>query len=99
MGNSNVSIPAISPFHSQPMWGSNAASAALNSVSFVSQASITSGIVASYGLSKHCEPVKMCRNLTKKDMKWNNATPKMMVDPESYNVYADGTLMGRPRGR
>lgn len=74
------------------MWGSYPASAALNSVSFVSRASITSGIIASYGLSKRYEAVRNCRTVTKKDMKWNDATPKMSVDPESYEVRADGEL-------
>lgn len=93
MGDANASIPTVQPFFSKPMWGSHAASAALNSVSFVSQISITSGIVASYRLSKRFEPVRNCRRVTKKDMKWNDATPKMTVDPESYEVRADGVLM------
>jgi len=75
------------------MWGSHAASAALNSVAFVSQISIASGVIKSYGLSKHYEPVRNCRKLTKKHMKWNDVTPKMTVDPESYEVHADGVLM------
>jgi urease len=93
MGDANASIPTVQPFYSKPMWGSHAASAALNSVSFVSEVSITSGTIASYGLSKRAEPVKNCRKVTKKDMKWNDATPKMTVDPESYEVHADGVLM------
>jgi len=74
------------------MWGSKAGSAALNSVAFVSQASITSGAIASYNLSKRVEAVKNCRNITKKDLKWNDATPVMTVDAESYEVRADGVL-------
>ena len=74
------------------MWGTHASSAALNSVSFVSEISITSGMIKSYGLKKRFEPVRKCRNVTKKDMKWNDATPKMTVDPESYEVRADGEL-------
>lgn len=75
------------------MWGSHPASAALNSVSFVSEISLKTGATASYGLSKRCEAVRNCRNVTKKDMKWNFATPEMHVDPESYEVRADGVLM------
>jgi urease len=93
MGDANASIPTVQPSYSKPMWGSNAASAALNSVSFVSKASIDSGTIASYGLSKRAEPVRNCRKITKKDMKWNDTTPKMTVDPESYEVHADGILM------
>jgi len=51
---------------------------------FVSQASIKLGIVETYGIKKRVEAVKNCRNIGKKDMKYNNAMPKMKVDPESY---------------
>ena len=78
------------------MWGSKAASAALNSVSFVSQASLDSGMIASYNLSKRFEAVCNCRSITKKDMKWNDAMPEMTVDPESYEVRADGILQDIP---
>ena len=60
------------------------------SIAFVSQASIDSGLVASYNLSKRIEAVKGCRKLSKKDMKFNDAMPKMKVDPENYRVEADG---------
>ncbi|KIM39379.1 hypothetical protein M413DRAFT_447306 [Hebeloma cylindrosporum] len=92
VGDANGSIPTVQPLYSKPMWGAKARSAALNSVSFVSQISITSGTIASYGLSKRFEAVRGCRSVTKKDMKWNDATPKMTVDPESYEVRADGEL-------
>ncbi|KAI9060990.1 urease [Trametes sanguinea] len=92
MGDANASIPTVQPFIGRPMWGSHAASAALNSVSFVSEVSISSGVIASYGLRKRFEAVRNCRSVTKKDMKWNDTTPKMTVDPESYEVRADGEL-------
>ena len=92
MGDANASIPTVQPFIGRPMWGSNPGSAALNSVSFVSDISIKSGTIESYGLSKRFEPVKNCRNVTKKDMKWNDKLPKMEVDPETYTVRADGEL-------
>ncbi|KAH7928060.1 urease [Leucogyrophana mollusca] len=92
MGDANASIPTVQPFYSKPMWGAYPAAAALNSVAFVSQISLDSGTIKSYGLSKRCEAVKGCRQVTKKDMKWNNATPKMSVDPESYEVRADDVL-------
>lgn len=93
MGDANASIPTVQPFFAKPMWGAHAGSAALNSVAFVSQLSIDSGTVASYGLQKRFEAVKGCRKVTKKDMKWNDATPIMKVDPENYEVHADGELM------
>jgi urease len=60
------------------------------SVLFVSAASIASGAIKSYNLKKRIEAVKGCREIGKKDMKFNDAMPKMKVDPESYRVEADG---------
>ena len=54
------------------------------SVAFVSQASVTGGTVDSYKLRKRIEVIKNCRNIGKKDMKFNDVMPKMRVDPESY---------------
>lgn len=93
MGDANASIPSVQPFYSKPMWGAKPGSAALNSVAFVSQVSITSRVIESYGLSKKIEAVRGCRDIGKKDMKWNDTTPSMKVDPESYEVRADGVLM------
>lgn len=93
MGDANASIPTVQPVVGRPMWGSHPMSAALNSVAFVSGISVELGIREHYGLNKRCEPVRNCRNVTKKDMKWNFATPKMKVDPESYEVRADDVLM------
>lgn len=92
MGDANASIPTVQPVYSRPMWGSKAASASLNSVTFVSEISLTSGAIKSYGLARKFEAVKNCRTVKKKDMKWNSATPKMSVDPETYAVKADGVL-------
>ncbi|GJE96565.1 urease [Phanerochaete sordida] len=101
MGDANASIPTVQPFIGRPMWGAHPGSAARNSVAFVSEASLRAGgLVGAYGLAKRCEPVRGCRAVTKKDMKWNDATPKMRVDPESYDVYADGVHMDvRPAER
>lgn len=96
MGDANGSIPTVQPIFPRPMWGSYPASAARNSVSFVSKASIETRTVASYGLAKRIEAVKGCRLIGKKDMKWNDHTPEMKVDPESYEVRADGVLMEVP---
>ncbi|TFL02575.1 urease [Pterulicium gracile] len=93
MGDANASIPTVQPFYARPMWGAHPSSAALNSVSFVSEISLTSGTIASYGLKKRCEAVRGPRKVRKGDMKWNEKTPVMTVDPESYEVRADGVLM------
>jgi urease len=93
MGDANASIPTVQPVYSRPMWGAKPASAALNSVTFVSEISLTSGAIESYKLSRRFEAVKGCRNITKKDMKWNSLTPKMTVNAETYAVHADGILV------
>jgi urease len=96
MGDANASIPTVQPILPKPMWGYYPLSAASNSFAFVSEISITSGTIAKYGLSKRTAAVKNCRNLKKKDMKWNDKTPKMSVDPETYTVMADGVVMTVP---
>jgi urease len=75
------------------MWGAHPGSAALNSVAFVSKASIESGTIASYGLKKRAEAVVKCSGVKKTDMKWNDTIPEMKVDAESYEVRADGEIM------
>lgn len=62
------------------------------SILFVSNESITSGAIESYGLRKRVEAVKGCRNVSKRDMRFNDVMPKMRVDPESYVVEADGRV-------
>ena len=54
------------------------------SITFVSKASVDTGTVQTYGLRKRIEVVKNCRNICKKDMKYNGSMPKMKVDPETY---------------
>ena len=93
MGDANASIPTVQPVYGQPMWGSEPLAAALTSVLFVSQISLDNGAIASYNIRKRTVAVKGCRNVTKKDMKWNDAKPAMSVDPETYEVTADGVLM------
>lgn len=63
-----------------------------SSITFVSQASITSGKIKSYDLKKRVEAVKNCRKIGKSDMKFNETKPKMEVDPERYVVKADGMV-------
>jgi urease len=62
------------------------------SVLFVSQASIDDGVIKSYGLKKKVSAVRGCRNIGKKDMRYNDVMPKMKVDPERYTVEADGKI-------
>ncbi len=62
-----------------------------SSLLFVSQASLPH-VTATYGLRKRIEAVRNCRGVSKKDMRFNDAMPKMRVDPERYTVEADGVL-------
>ncbi|CAG8466194.1 324_t:CDS:2, partial [Acaulospora colombiana] len=90
MGDANASIPTTQPIISRPMFGSYGLAAAKNSYAFVSHVSISESRIPKYGLKKNVEPVKNCRNIGKKDMKLNDALPKIEVDPETYVVKADG---------
>ncbi|KAH7086369.1 hypothetical protein FB567DRAFT_69154 [Paraphoma chrysanthemicola] len=89
MGDPNASIPTVEPIIMRPMF---APLVPQSSITFVSQASINSGVAGSYGLRKRVEAVKNCRNIGKKDMKFNDVKPKMKVDPERYTVEADGVV-------
>ncbi|KAI0424471.1 hypothetical protein F5Y09DRAFT_139192 [Xylaria sp. FL1042] len=89
MGDPNASIPTVQPVIARPMFAPLVPS---TSVLFVSQASISSGTIATYGLKKRVEPVRGCRSVSKRDMAFNDAMPRMKVDPERYTVEADGEL-------
>jgi len=90
MGDPNASIPTPQPVFMRPMFGAFGAAPGPLSIAFVSRACREEGVAALYGLSKQLEAVQNCRHLTKKDLKWNDATPKITVDPETYLVTADG---------
>ena len=81
MGDPNASIPTVEPVIMRPMFG---AMTAKTSIAWVSKSSVEKGVVEKYALQKRIEPVKNCRSIGKKDMKWNDAMPKMKVDPERY---------------
>jgi urease subunit alpha len=100
MGDPNASIPTPQPVMMRPMFGAFGRASAATSIAFVSRASIDRGVASAYGLSKRLEPVRGCRSLSKSDMKLNDATPKMTVDPETYTVTANGqTLTCTPATR
>lgn len=95
MGEPNASIPTVQPMFGREMYGALAGAAHYNSITFVSQVSLDTakgGAVPTYGLRKRVEPVVKCRAISKRDMKLNDALPKITVDPETYNVHADGVL-------
>ncbi|MCD6049779.1 MAG: ureC [Verrucomicrobia bacterium] len=93
MGDPNASIPTPQPVFMRPMFGGFGSAPGSSSMAFVSKLCHEQGIAAGYGLSKRIEAVKGCRDISKKSMKWNDATPKITVDPETYHVVADGELL------
>ncbi|PJF11058.1 urease subunit alpha [Pseudorhodobacter sp. MZDSW-24AT] len=93
MGDPNASIPTPQPVHSRLMFGAHGRSVERNAVIFVSQAAQDDGIAARLGLAKETLAVRGTRGVQKADMKLNSATPHIDVDPETYEVRADGVLL------
>lgn len=93
MGDANASIPTPQPVYMRPMFGSFAGARNATSLTFVSQASLEREIPQQLGLEKLAVAVSGTRQLTKQDMKLNDALPLMEVDPETYEVRADGELL------
>ncbi|MEK9660370.1 MAG: urease subunit alpha [Alphaproteobacteria bacterium] len=93
MGDPNASIPTPQPVHYRPMFGAFGRSAVESSVCFVSQAAVDAGLGDELGLGKTLLAVSGCRSVTKQTMILNDATPVMEVDPETYEVRADGELL------
>jgi urease subunit alpha len=93
MGDANASIPTPQPVLYRPMFGAFGSAPYSTSVTFTSQAALEAGIPARLGLRKRVIPVQRCRTIAKRDMVLNNATPQLEVDPETYEVRADGELL------
>lgn len=90
MGDPNASIPTPQPVHYRPMFGAYGSALAKSGFTFVSQAGIDSGIAAEFGLARELLAVSNTRGIGKKDMKLNDYLPNIDVDPETYQVHADG---------
>ncbi len=94
MGDPNASIPTPQPVYSRPMFGSFGRAKRNSSVTFTSQAAIDAGIGAQYCLGKNLVAVQNTRGgIGKRSMVLNDATPHMEVDPETYEVRANGELL------
>jgi urease subunit alpha len=93
MGDPNASIPTPQPVHMRPMFASYGGAISSTSLTFVSQAAIAAGIPEQIGLQKTAVAVSNTRQLSKAEMKLNNALPTMEVDSETYEVRADGELL------
>ncbi len=93
MGDANASIPTPQPVLYRPMFGSFGQAPAATSVLFTSKAAIETQSLSSLGLRKRLVPVERCRTIGKKDMVHNAEMPKLEVNPETYEVRADGELL------
>ena len=93
MGDPNASIPTPQPVHSRPMFAAMGRAVERSAVAFVSEAAQAEGIGAALGLAKETLAVRGTRGIGKRDMVLNDATPAMEVNPETYEVRADGELL------
>jgi len=93
MGDPNASIPTPQPVHYREMFATRGGALGRTSLTFVSQAAESAGIAERYGLKKRLVSVRGIRSLRKADMIHNNYQPKITVDPETYQVVADGELL------
>jgi urease subunit alpha len=93
MGDPNASIPTPQPVHYRPMFGAFDAALQASAVTFVSSAALEQAVGQHLGLRKRLVAVRDTRRLTKKDLRLNDATPRIEVDPETYQVRADGELL------
>lgn len=93
MGDANASIPTPQPVHYRPMFGSAGGALGRTSLTFLSQSAADAGVAESYGLAKTTAVVKGTRGVTKADMIHNDWQPDISVDPETYQVVADGMVL------
>jgi len=90
MGDPNASIPTPQPTFYRPQFGAHGRAKYATNLTFVSQHAFDSGILTPLGLQKKLSPVRGCRTVSKRDLLWNDALPRIEVDPETYTVKADG---------
>jgi urease subunit alpha len=93
MGDPNASIPTPQPVHYRPMFGSLGGALHRSSLTFISGAALAADVGGRYGLAKPLVAVRGVRTLSKRDLLWNDALPVMSIDPETYEVRADGQLL------
>jgi urease subunit alpha len=93
MGDPNASIPTPQPVHYRPMFGAFGKALTASSLVFVSQAALDAGLRETLGVEKELIAVSHTRDISKSDMVLNGATPAITVDPETYEVTADGELL------
>lgn len=100
MGDANASIPTTQPVLYQPMFAAHGRAKYDSCLTFVSRAAFEADIAGQLGLQKTVVPVSGCRDIGKRDMVWNDAAPEITVDPETYQVTADGVpIVSKPAKR
>jgi urease subunit alpha len=93
MGDPNASIPTPQPMFYRPQFAAHGRARLSTSATFVSAAALESGALTRLGLGKRLVAAHGMRKVTKKDLLWNDATPRIEVDPETYTVKADGRIL------
>ena len=94
MGDANASIPTPGPVHGRPMFAAFGAALAPSCLTFMSQAALDADLPRQLGLKRPCVPVTNTRgDIGKASMKNNTALPNVEVDPQTYEVFADGVLL------
>jgi urease subunit alpha len=93
MGDPNASIPTPQPVHLRPMFGSFGRAVASTNLTFVSQAALANGVGEQLGLQRQLVAVQGCRTIGKRDMVLNDYAPRMEINPQTYEVRADGVLL------
>ena len=93
MGDANASIPTPQPVHYRPMFASFGSALHATSLTFISQAAADAGLPQALGLKKQIAVVKGCRDVQKTDLIHNDYLPHIEVDPQTYQVKADGVLL------
>ncbi|KWU49934.1 urease subunit alpha [Pseudomonas palleroniana] len=93
MGDANASIPTPQPVHYRPMFASFGSSLQATSLTFISQAAFDAGLPEALDLKKQIGVVKGCRSVQKTDLIHNDYLPQIDVDPQTYQVKADGVLL------
>ena len=93
MGDPNASIPTPQPVHYRPMFGAYGSAMNSSCITFMSQASLDLGVPEKLSLQRRTAAVKNTRNIGKADMLHNSGTPHIEVDPQTYEVRADGVLL------
>jgi urease subunit alpha len=93
MGDANASIPTPGPVHGRPMFAAFGAALAPSCLTFISQEALNADLPRQLGLKRPCVPVVNTRGIGKAQMRNNSALPKVEVDPQTYEVFANGELL------